>query len=312
MPNRVKERLRMVLSDRAWGVRAVYRNSRKLMLPHVFLLSLKVALTRKYIIAYWWDDEGIANFGDALSPILLEALSGREVVNSSRIVNFARKPVYHAIGSILSRVTSSKAVVWGSGFVDSRCVLEKRPWKVAAVRGPHSRRKLSELDVECPEVYGDPALLCPLIFKPGSTKLYPLGIVPHYVDQSSSLLMKLRTNPGVSIIDVTRAVEDVVQKIIECEVIASSSLHGLIVADAYGIPSIWIKMSNKVEGDDFKYHDYFLSVGRHNVTPLSVNESTTPEEILGHKEDYRICIDLGKLLESAPFLRRDGGLQVRR
>lgn len=269
-------------------------------------LSLKVALSSNYIIAYWWDPGRLNNFGDALNPILIEALSGRKVVHSSRVVNLARKPVYCAIGSILHQVDRSNAVVWGSGFMDSGDTMKKHPKEVRAVRGPLTRGKLLELGVECPEVYGDPALLCPILFEPSTAKRYSLGFVPHYVDKESPLLDKFRTMSSVSMIDVAGGVEDVIRGITECEVIASSSLHGLIVADAYGIPSIWVKMSGKLKGDDFKFHDYFLSVGRRDTAPVQLSDGTTLDGLLSSRTEYRIKIDLGELAECCPLPRRPG------
>ena len=267
-------------------------------------LSLKVAFSSNCAIAFWWGPGQFRNFGDALNPVLIEALSGKTVVHSSRVVNLAGKPVYYVIGSILQRISSSNAFVWGSGFLDSRDGLETLPRKVLAVRGPLTRRKLLQLGVECPEVYGDPALLCPMLFKPAA-KRYRLGFVPHYVDRDSPLLDKFRRMSGVSVIDVTDRVQDVVRGITECEVIASSSLHGLVAADAYGIPSIWVEISGKLKGDDFKFHDYFQSVGRRDTAPVQLTDDATPDGLLLTRTKYRIEIDLTKLLRACPFY--DGG-----
>jgi pyruvyltransferase len=155
--------------------------------------------------------------------------------------------------------------------------------------------------VECPEVYGDPALLCPMFFKPGTAKRSRLGFVPHYTDKDSPLLERFRKMSDVSVIDVTGKVPDVVRGITECQVIASSSLHGLVVADAYGIPSIWVKISGKLKGDDFKFHDYFLSVGRRDTVCVQLADDTTLDSLLASRTEYRIEIDLGKLLRACPF-----------
>ena len=88
---------------------------------------------------------------------------------------------------------------------------------------------------------------------------------------------------------------------LSCEKIASSSLHGIIVADAYNIPSLWVEFSDKVTGNGFKFLDYFLSVHRHDIKPLVINEHIPLEKIFEHFSDYKIQMDLEKLLDSAPF-----------
>ena len=55
---------------------------------------------------------------------------------------------------------------------------------------------------------------------------------------------------------------DVIDQICSCERILSSSLHGLIVSDAYQIPSCWIELTGKISGGYFKYYDYASSVNR--------------------------------------------------
>jgi pyruvyltransferase len=73
------------------------------------------------------------------------------------------------------------------------------------------------------------------------------------------------------------------------------------VADAYGIQSTWLKFSDKATGDGFKFRDYFMSVGRKDREALVVTEKTTIEDIYKNFYDYKIDIDLDKLLEVCPF-----------
>jgi hypothetical protein len=42
-----------------------------------------------------------------------------------------------------------------------------------------------------------------------------------------------------------------------CEAVASSSLHGLIFAEALRVPNVWIELSGKVHGGGFKFRDWF-------------------------------------------------------
>ncbi len=264
-------------------------------------LSLAVALTSKYIVAYWHRD-GNKNLGDELSPVIIEHLSKKKVVHRNSIINIARVPVYFVIGSIVKNVRSSNAVIWGAGFIDSDNSIENVPQKVSAVRGPLTRKKLTARGIECPEVYGDPALLYPLFFTPEKSEQYELGVVAHYVDRDNVMLKRFSKINDVLIIDITGEINDVVANINKCRTIASSSLHGLIISDAYEIPSIWIKLSDKVVGDDFKFYDYLSSVGREDTVPVYPTSDTTVRDIISKKQEYTIEIDLRRLLDSCPFI----------
>jgi hypothetical protein len=45
------------------------------------------------------------------------------------------------------------------------------------------------------------------------------------------------------------------------EVVISSSLHGIVFAHAYNRPAVWLKLSDRVIGAGFKFHDYYGSIG---------------------------------------------------
>ncbi|WP_052307650.1 polysaccharide pyruvyl transferase family protein [Belliella baltica] len=94
---------------------------------------------------------------------------------------------------------------------------------------------------------------------------------------------------------------NVIDDILSCDKIISSSLHGLIVADAYRVPSIWIEFSDKIVGNGFKFFDYFLSVNRKDNAPVKINSTTQLDDILKNFYDYEIEIDLEKLRKSCPF-----------
>ncbi|MBI5306871.1 MAG: polysaccharide pyruvyl transferase family protein [Planctomycetes bacterium] len=276
---------------------------RVVMLRHNVCLSILVAFNSKYIILYWCESR---NFGDALSPVLVATLSGKRVVNAYGIINIFGKPVFSVVGSVLEYASDNKKniVVWGSGFLEKSGKLRNKPSEVLAVRGPLSRKKLLEHGVECPETYGDPALLCPLLYKPIVSKKHRLGIIPHYLDKKNPVIDKFRTVKGIAIIDVESSIKDVINCINECEVIASSSLHGLIIADAYEIPIVWLKISEILTGGEFKFTDYFLSVNK-VMQPLTIDDSTTLEQILSAQNGSKVRIDLNALLEACPFLRGD-------
>jgi pyruvyltransferase len=219
--------------------------------------------------------------------------------------NVHQRPVYAVIGSTLDRSDLNEhiknAVIWGPGFVSGSGRLAGAPAKICAVRGPLSRDILIRQKMDCPEIFGDPALLYPRFYKPEKEKKYRLGIIPHYVDKRSTAVKNLAGNPEVKIIDIERPINDVVDQVCSCKYIASSSLHGIIVADAYRIPSVWIKISDKIVGGGFKFQDYFASVGRRDEKPLTITGKSTIDDIYGSFGNYKIDIDLDALLEACPF-----------
>jgi pyruvyltransferase len=267
-------------------------------------LSQKIATEDNAFIVKWSEsNETINNFGDALNPWLLEKLAGEKPNNINRIINYKNKTVYSAIGSILDFNSTKELVVWGSGFKYENNKVKRAPKMICAVRGPLSRENFIKQGIKCPEVYGDPALLLPYFYNPAIEKKYKIGIIPHYVDKNTpsfkNLLEKLDENSLV--IDIENGIYEVIDQILSCELIASSSLHGLIVADAYGIPSKFLKFSDNIAGGNFKFRDYMYSVGRVDTDPIKVNEEIQVSDIIDNFSNYKIDIDLNKLMEVCPF-----------
>ena len=65
----------------------------------------------------------------------------------------------------------------------------------------------------------------------------------------------------------TNDYKKVIDKICSCKVIYTSSLHGIILAEAYGVPAVFYRgLPNII---DFKYKDYYASTGRFDVPMAS-------------------------------------------
>ena len=119
------------------------------------------------------------------------------------------------------------------------------------------REVMISIGYECPEVYGDPAVLLPLVLKPMSTKSEKrIGIIPHFIEFDD---YKKHEWQNTLLIDVCRPVEKVIADIASVELTYSSSLHGLIVSHAYGVPSIWMETLKPIMGDGTKFFDYYAS-----------------------------------------------------
>ena len=219
-----------------------------------------------------WSRRGSApNFGDELAPYLLSVLSRRPVAFSEARAD--RGPVYLTVGSVLTRA-GKNTIVWGSGMLSREHPPPSRFAEILALRGPLSleliQKKFSLTPSEV--AFGDPALLLGLLFpEPAKTK-FEFGIIPHYVDEklvAKALPKRLRKRARVISVS-TDNVKAFVDAVKSCKTIISSSLHGLVVANALSRNAAWVSFSDKVMGDGFKFRDYSMAVGLDLQEPFSV------------------------------------------
>lgn len=183
-----------------------------------------------------------------------------------------------------------------------------KPHKTLAVRGPRTRAAFLRQGYECPPVYGDPALLMPLIYKPTGNLQDSIGIVPHYVDKD--IAKKLFENDNTyKLINVFDSIEKVIDDITSCKFVLSSSLHGLIISHAYRIPCAWLKLSDDLWGDDTKFHDHFesIEIGDANYLDLSqidIRNANEIERLVNlYPQPSKATIDcvVRGLIESCPY-----------
>jgi pyruvyltransferase len=247
----------------------------------------------------WWSRAD--NFGDLLSPWLVSRMTGREVVLAE-----PDEPHYLAIGSILN-LTTAASTVWGSGafgpengprFCDEA--------SYTAVRGPLSRSRLLVREIPCPEVYGDPALLAPAYFAPSVPRTHQVGIVTRW---SERRWHEADVAPDVRLIHLgTSDVEGVIEAMLSCRRIVSGSLHGLVIADAYGIPSAWVQ-SPTAYGGPYKFFDYFAAVEKMRTPQeFDTRERVTAARLRRELSFDRrpIRFDHRALLDACPFVERVG------
>lgn len=204
------------------------------------------------VTAYWWNER--RNFGDALTPLLLERFAHVNV----RWDTVSRASVI-ATGSILEHVPPLwDGSIIGSGqlYEDSRLHLHTNTAKVLAIRGPLSARS-----VQGDYALGDPGLLADeLVYV--HNRDTDLGVVPHWSDATLATRPEWYGNWTTKVIDVADNPLDVIRQIGRCKKIVTSSLHGLITADAFGIPRRFElnPHASKYEGGLFKFRDYSESI----------------------------------------------------
>jgi pyruvyltransferase len=277
------------------------------------LMTIKAASLVKFIIRkikWIWgfllipqrltiDYENGRNWGDKLTPTIVESLTGRKCQKAY----FINQHRYFVIGSILHRV-SENASVWGAGFISKDSAPAGIPRRIHAVRGPYTRKIFLDHGIPCPEVYGDPAILLGILCPRKTSKEFKIGIIPHYIDKNNIWVIDQlkKYNDDAIFIDIEGDINSVINQVCRCEYVISSSLHGLICADAYEIPSVRVVLSDLVTGGDFKFHDYRLGVGSlpHEAIDIRSNRFDIIE-LTKYSSVANLDVAKKNLLLSCPF-----------
>ncbi len=245
---------------------------------------------------YYWrqEKEKLYNFGDVLSVKLVERIINApvEIYKRTRLNN---KKKLLAIGSIISFGLDND-IVWGSG-INGKLLNSKHynftTLDIRAVRGPLTRQFLyNNFKIHVPEVYGDPALLTSYFFPEFTRKdepKYDYLIIPHYSDAH---LFPKELYPNV--VYPTDPWDEIIEKIVDSKLVISSTLHGLIVAESWGIPARMLKISNAEPL--FKYQDYYYGTNRFG---FQFAQSIEEALIMGGEAPFE-C-DLKKLYDAFPF-----------
>lgn len=136
---------------------------------------------------------------------------------------------------------------------------------IRAVRGPKTRECLRKIGIVCPENYGDPAVLMPEIYKPTiGIKQYDVSLITHFSQNSEYNNINLhRINM------LTTDFRYVINEICKSKKIISSSLHGIILAEVYNVPAVFLSQEGNTR---FKFEDYYLSTNRENIIAANTIE----------------------------------------
>jgi len=220
-------------------------------------MVLKNPFTSKAIKAYWWRE--VPNFGDALAPFLLERFAYLNVewdtVSRAQVAS---------IGSILEHIPPLwDGYILGSGMLHENSRLQIHQMrsgitaKILALRGPLTARV-----VQGDYALGDPGILADELVG-SQPKQWDLGILPHFTDKELVPRFQELIKPPatIKVINAGDHPIEVVKQIGACRRLVTSSLHGMIVADAFGIPRrVEMSKSFKYDGGDFKFKDYSASI----------------------------------------------------
>lgn len=238
-----------------------------------------------------------ANLGDALSAVIVTALSRMPITRTAFNSDLERLAAVGTIGHAFHR---GKVHLWGTGFDMGRdrngaltgySIPENTELVVHAVRGRETAAALRERGIDVPENYGDPVWLLPKIFPDPGVKTHDLGVIVHIseLDQPTAsglvraTIERYKIPPEladrVRIINTyTPATIDGLrtktEEILSCRRILSTSLHGMVIAETYGIPCGWFATYAGVSGllpiggeqpIDHRMRDFYSGVDRNHV-----------------------------------------------
>ena len=253
------------------------------------------------------------NFGDSVNKRFWSYITNSSVESNTSKIH------YITTGSIMCLVNDN-SIIFGTGFISKDSdigggnfnsatnIKYITPSQVIAVRGPLSRDKMLQFDIDCPENYGDPLLLMPCIYdkKTNITKNI-IGIIPHYVDKNNKNYFSLKEcleKNGYIVkyidIEIGDKFENIIDDINTCKYIISSSLHGVIMGIVYKKNTIFLEFSNNVIGDAFKFQDFFKSINV-NYIHKNIYSSDILDNIILVDDKYLQNIGI-KLISLIPFI----------
>lgn len=219
------------------------------------------------------------NLGDLLSPVIYDYMLQQGGLTQASPA--AKKKPTHltALGSLLGGRGDFDMTVWGSGLMRFSAVKQisrKKIYQtldVRSVRGPVTAAALKDCGIACPSVYGDPAVLMPFIYTPPKTERKGTVLITHYLVPNE----EYRKREDITFLDIQTAdYKGFIDTVASAEKVISSSLHGIILAETYGTPAVFLK-----EGMDavlLKFYDWYYSTGRYTVKIASDLEEAMATE----------------------------------
>ncbi len=265
------------------------------------------------------------NFGDQLNLIISEKIFNKKVELSHPY--YCK---YTMIGSILEPFILHKknfrnivkknifppVKIFGSGFLaptPSSSEEYIRKLHIDAVRGRLTRDRFAKhlnknLDHIC---LGDPGLLTSILVKNNIQKKYSVGIIAHMANANDRNIIKLKEKiPESILINMLDDAKKIIQQISSCEIILSNTMHGLIVADSFGIPNKRLLLQNDLIGGDYKFIDYYSAFDLELQNTFDLRIENSYKELSAQlnkvKKEYNIHYDQvieiqENLLKAAPF-----------
>jgi len=253
------------------------------------------------------------NWGDDINKYFFEWITGKKFVFIPYERTFIRKKVsrYSMIGSIAGMYGCDNLIIYGSGVIDPRMELwgGKLNQPVISVRGPRTRAWIMEQGYDCPENYGDPALLLSQFYVPKKRESKKICVIPHKATVLDEKIKERLEERDCEILNLENYDKwtDIIDTIAAAECVISESLHGLIVAETYDVPNVWVDFIPHWENWEFKYLIYFESIKKNDEKSLKLYEEFEWEAVDNKVKNWKKGnIDYKNMLDVIPFEYKKG------
>lgn len=257
------------------------------------------------------------NWGDDINKYFLEYAANIKIALTPFKELFFPNTIYYSLIGSWGSANLDDCIIYGTGVGTSSAHFTGIPKKIISVRGPLSRDRYLHSGINCPERYGDIALLLPLFYEP---KLCSEGrkftVIPHHrtLRMGNDIVNNITSEYDCNLISMYEYDEwtDVIDTIAGSSFILSESLHGIIISETYNIPCIWVEFTDHspdkiiwgAQYDDwsFKFRDFYESIGKHDMKSIKLYEGIDFDVLLEEKRRWRPGkIDYEKLLGYFPF-----------
>lgn len=249
----------------------ISRNIRSIKRMVRYYRALNRSRPTKVVQAFWWDQH--PNFGDLLTELILPAYSIAPVIVAPE------KAELFGIGSVIEMSPKEfNGFFWSSGKMYGERDTPRPHATFLAVRGTGTRKALG---LSPTMALGDGGLLTPKVV-PAASPSEKVGFIPHFTHQNADFTKRITQqlgNQGI-LIDVSQGPAEVARQISSCSAVFSTSLHGVILADAYGVPACWALPEPVLGGGDYKFLDYESVFTLSRSRRVSISQVQGPNDII--------------------------------
>lgn len=279
--------------------KVIYKLSHNKYYYHLYRNQLRLnkqKVKKNCINLEWWDKK--TNLGDELAPIIYNWIMEKNQLDPDK--NIGKTVHLTTVGSLIGQ-GDYDAVVWGSGILDivnARRLVRQHKFRkldVRAVRGPITYNVLKSCGYDCPKVFGDPAILMPYIYMPKETnkKVYDVSVILHHSQEDTKI-------KDYHTIDIqTKDYAYFIDEICKSRKVISSSLHGIILAETYNVPAVFLKSG--MDDEITKFFDWYYSTGRTNLSFADSLEEALEVEVPKLPKEEKLEEMRKALLEAFPY-----------